>query len=140
MSARAFKWDVYHIENYLLEPTYILKALRDLTTWESSEEELLETLRECASVTLSSLVGHQLEQKANRALVRQIRTATSRGEGKIARELHTAVTASMQRIDGLGERDLSLDALEREEKVIRNRCRRISRARSGEGPLRAERS
>jgi hypothetical protein len=121
VSARAFKWDVYHIENYLLEPTYILKVLRDLTTWESGEEEVLETLRECASVTLSGLVGHQLEQNANRSLVRQIKTATSRGEGKIARELHAAVTASMQRIDELSERDLSLEALEREEKVIRNR-------------------
>jgi hypothetical protein len=96
-------------------------VLRDLTTVTLSEKELLGILRESASTTLSDLVGHQLEQKANRALVRQIKTATSRSEMNIAQELHTAVTASMERIQGLGDTDLSLEALVREEKVIRNR-------------------
>jgi hypothetical protein len=120
-SARVFRWDVYHIENYLLEPAYILRVLRDLATSAPSEEELLEILRESASAALSDLVGHQLEQRTNRALVRQIKTATSRGEMNIAQELHAAVTASMERIHGLGDTDLSLQALAREEKVIRNR-------------------
>jgi hypothetical protein len=79
-SARVFRWDVYHIENYLLEPAYILRVLRDLTTSALSEEEVLEILGESASATLSDLVGHHLEQIANRSLVRQIKTATSRGE------------------------------------------------------------
>jgi hypothetical protein len=116
-----FRWDVYHIENYLLAPAYIRRALQDLTNSAPSEEELLELLRESAAATLSDLVGHQLEQRANRALVRQIKTATSRGETNIAQELHAAVTASMERIHGLGDTDLSLEALAREEKVIRSR-------------------
>jgi hypothetical protein len=119
VSARVFRWNSYHIENYLLEPAYIRKALRDLTTWAPSEQELLEMLRECASATLSDLVGHHLEQKANRTLVGQIKTATSRGEGRIAEELNQAVAASMQRIGEVSMAELSLRALEKEE--MRNR-------------------
>jgi AAA domain, putative AbiEii toxin, Type IV TA system/Protein of unknown function (DUF4435) len=120
-SARIFTWNVYQIENYLLEPKYILCALRDLTRWELTEEQLTETLRECALSTLSDLVGHRLEQSANRSLVQEIKTRTSRKEGQIAAELGEAISLSVKRIKELSSSGLSFEALEREEKVIRNK-------------------
>ncbi len=120
-STKMFVWDVYHIENYLLEPKFILSALCDLTSWVPTEEELMEMLRECARATLSDLVGHRLEQKANRMLVQQIKTRTKRRDGEIARELNVAIEFSIHRIEEVAERDLALGALEREEIIVRNR-------------------
>ena len=121
VSTRIFVWKVYHIENFLLEPKYILSALRDLTPWSLTEDELLQVLRECARATLSDLVGHHLEQNANRMLVQQIKTRTSRIEGHIAVELNAAIEASIDRITNVTGDNLTLEALKREERIVQNR-------------------
>jgi AAA15 family ATPase/GTPase len=121
VNTRIFVWNVYHIENYLLEPTYILSTLRDLTAWYPTEDELLGMLRECARGTLSDLVGHHLEQKANRMLIQQIKTRTSRKEGQIAAELNAAIETSIRRMTDIADNSLTLELLKREEKIAQNR-------------------
>jgi hypothetical protein len=65
-------WDVYHIENYLVEPTFILSALRSIGVTESAvtnEVAVKSSLQSCAQQTIPELVQHQLRVRANRLLV-----------------------------------------------------------------------
>ena len=55
-------WDVYHIENFLLEPSFIRKVLKDNLHFGSdmTEDAILTSLKECARHTLPKLVAHRL--------------------------------------------------------------------------------
>lgn len=69
--ARLFQWDVYHIENYLLEPEIIRKVLDDNPSFAATMtvEQILSALRDCAIETLSTLVDHQLRTYVDRHLL-----------------------------------------------------------------------
>lgn len=66
------QWDVYHIENYLLEPRFVRRVLKDINALPStldSDDDVLAVLRSCAEETIPQLVGHRLRALANRAIV-----------------------------------------------------------------------
>ncbi|MED5611608.1 MULTISPECIES: AAA family ATPase [Pseudomonas] len=67
-----FTWNVYHIENYLLEPKFIHKVLSDvnLATKSVSSPDCIESeLLSCAKETISSLVLHQIKARINSTLL-----------------------------------------------------------------------
>ena len=72
---RRFSWDVYHIENFLLEPTYILDVIQDSTLQEvkfSDAGSVEEELRRIATGQVDRLVKEYLLEKVNRVLVSKI--------------------------------------------------------------------
>ena len=69
---RSYSWDVYHIENYLLDSKFIFEALKHIGVYRddlSSADEVEQTLRGIARDQIDQLVGHQLRAKANGELV-----------------------------------------------------------------------
>jgi hypothetical protein len=124
-AAGSYQWDRYHIENYLLEPKYILAVLRDLNLipkdGDLKEEDIRSHLVNCANETLASLVRHELEMTANTRLVSVIKTATPRDGSQVAPTLHAALLNSRAEIHNLLEGDLALGKLVKTEALLRNK-------------------
>jgi predicted ATPase len=113
----SFTWDAYHIENYLLEPKYILKVLVDVgIDTLKTEEEVYSKLRDCAAETMTSLIRHRLSRKINTALMGSITTATDPNDKQLSKSLAAAVARSKDRfinaVETLGqEPQLEIDEL-----------------------------
>lgn len=118
---QSFAWDVYHIENYLLESKFILKILRDLgVSTFSSEEDVYAALRDCARETMSGLVRHKLATNVRTELLGCIKTTTDPNEQMVAPALSNAISLSSERISKVINNKLSLGQLEQEETKLRN--------------------
>jgi len=96
---RSFEWDVYHIENYLLEAKFILKVAQEIgVTSFSTEEDIYTALRDCARETMTELVRHKLASTVNDKLVSLIRTATDPNSAAVAPALASAAERSAENI------------------------------------------
>jgi len=109
-----FSWDVYHIENYLLVPQFIVSALTDLLGSRDvpSEKEVDKELVECARETLVSLVVHDTCDAANREMIAAISTKIDPRSANPGHDLSNALEASRNRINGLIQNSLSPEALQ----------------------------
>jgi ABC-type oligopeptide transport system ATPase subunit len=76
---RQYSWDVYHIENYLLEQNFIREVMNGLKLGGANltEQEIEDKLRECAEETVDSLVKIQLNQWVHSHLIKCINTGFS---------------------------------------------------------------
>lgn len=116
-ASNSFSWDSYHIENYLLEPRFLLKVLGDIgVDGMKSEEDVYAKLRECAAETMVSLIRHRLGRKVNSALIGSINTATDPGNKDLSKTLAAAVARSKERfiaaVEMVGlEKQLEIDEL-----------------------------
>jgi hypothetical protein len=116
---RSFAWDAYHIENYLLEPSFILKIVRDLGSSSfSTEEEVYEALRECAKETMPSLVRHHLASTVHAELVKAIQTTTDPKSPQVAPVLANVIERSIARISKMAEGTFSLSNLVEKEATL----------------------
>jgi len=123
-AADAFQWDRYHIESYLLEPEYILAVLKDLNASEhpvASVDQVRDQLMKCAAETLSDLVRHELEVRANNELISAIKTRTPRELSEIAPALRNAVVDSGARVAEAIDKTLTMKALSKDETVAKRR-------------------
>jgi predicted ATPase len=64
-STRAFDWDVYHIENYLLDESFIEKVVSDYPSFgaEMSKDDIQVELENCAELSLAPLLQHEMRSK-----------------------------------------------------------------------------
>ena len=109
---QSFEWDVYHIENYLLEPKFILKIVKDLgVTSFASEEEIYVALRECAKETMVGLIRHQLGATVRTELLKLIKTATDPNTPAVAPVLSATVQRSSENISTLVRERFDLPTL-----------------------------
>jgi predicted ATPase len=72
LPANTFQWDVYHIENYLLSPIHIFRVLQEISLGApqvDTEQGVLDLLTQAASLTIPSLVSHELTAHADKLLV-----------------------------------------------------------------------
>jgi hypothetical protein len=108
-SGSRYTWNVYHIENYLLEPKFLLQVFRDLNIKTFNDEtQIYDALRASAKVNLTQLVRHALSKRANEALVRSINTAIDPKSSNISSSLRAAVERSTEKVKSLESGDLSL--------------------------------
>ena len=117
-----YKWDRYHIENYLLEPKFLLKVIRGLNLEKSdslTEAGILNALKRAARKTLPSLVRGQLESLANQKLVNCIKTATNRSVSEVASSLEKTILSSKERIENTVLSQLNLTELKKQEKTFK---------------------
>ena len=120
--ARFLAWDVYHIENYLLEPAFILEALKDALGNKAplkTEAGVQSALKRAAASTLSALVSHQLQLYANSRLVSSLNTRIDPRSAQLASPLREAVEKSAERMTEVVGTDLSLKKLKAQEKHFR---------------------
>ncbi len=112
-SENAFAWDVYHIENYLLESRFVLNVVKNvgITTY-ATEEEIYAALRECARETMPGLVRHKLAAKVNADLIGAIDTGTDPVLTAVAPALAEAVKRSADKVTTIANNKFGVSALE----------------------------
>ncbi len=91
-------WEVYHIENFLLEPRFILEALRQVVsdTAFADEASVKDALKEAARLTVQDLELLRLQKMVNDRMVRSIRIG---GQGDPATGLLPSIERSYARLD-----------------------------------------
>jgi predicted ATPase len=121
-SKNMFSWDVYHIENYFLEPKFIAKVLSSLQVGSSlTEEQIWDELRQCAEDTLPQLIRHDLAEFANNSLLQVIDTGTDPKAANLAGVLFQSVTSSIDRINDIYRTKLNEEALGQHETQARGK-------------------
>ncbi|VVE77361.1 hypothetical protein PSP31120_01252 [Pandoraea sputorum] len=113
-------WDVYHIENYLLEPGVIREVLVDLRPGAETPDvaQIYSWLREAAVDCVYSLVRHVMQAEVNQKIVSLINTKTDPNRADVAGSLFDVVNASRVRLEREFASNLSIDNLRQREKVI----------------------
>lgn len=122
--ATALSWRVYHIENYLLEPKFILSALRDALGTACrlcTEAEVLSELQSAAGEAIGSMVKVELERLANHRLVTKIKIGCDPNKQPISASLKESISGSKERFESEAESLLSSNWLEEQEHEIRSR-------------------
>lgn len=120
-SVNMFSWDVYHIENYLLVPEFIMKVMGALGGTVMDEQTIWDELRQCAESSLPQLVRHELAVFANSALVDAVDTSTNPKASNLSGELHNAASRSFERIKVAYESQLSEVALQQIESELKTK-------------------
>lgn len=120
-SVNVFSWDVYHIENYLLDPHFLGKVLQALGGSILSEDAIWEELRQCAQTSMPQLIRHEIAVFANHAMVKAINTSTNPRSSNISAEIFQATTRSFDRIKDAYTNSLTKEALQQLENQVRAR-------------------
>lgn len=94
-----YQWDVYHIENYLLDSKIIAAVLNSfdmVPTWNG--EKVLEDLREAARAVIPSVVAHRMRAFANSIIVQCVDINFSPKSQNVSRDISLAAARSWERI------------------------------------------
>lgn len=121
--ARLFSWDRYHIENYLLEPSYVLRALKELTAADPAlvdSAAVKEALRESARRTVNRLVRHEMLVFANDAFSQSLGIGVEGTGGAIADAMRPSIDGFVRKVEELSRTDLSAAALAAREASLRD--------------------
>jgi len=109
---RRYQWDVYHIENFLLEPKFIAATLNDLDpSRRMDDESALDALRTAARKVVPRLLRHKMRVHVNERLVRCIDLGFDPAAEEIAEQMADAVGRSVVKISTAKENELSIDVL-----------------------------
>ncbi|BDD99719.1 hypothetical protein MFTT_38130 [Mycolicibacterium fortuitum subsp. fortuitum] len=94
-------WDVYHIENYLLVPSFVREAVQVLTTKDrfDSDDAVLDCLRIAACKLLPGLVMERLRKFVNERIVRTVDLGGDPKSNDPVGALLPAVEATFARLD-----------------------------------------
>ena len=113
---RHFSWDVYHIENYLLEPKFIDEALGRLRVSHNDLSSLGKIdlcLRQIAENQIGKLVSHRIRSGLGMELVKDLNLNANPLSQDIGAELHRAIKKSADRINHRLDTSLQLDEIRR---------------------------
>ena len=111
---RHYSWDVYHIENYLLEPHYICEALKQVGIYSRDTDtvEMVEArLKDIAQAQIGRLVSHKIRALANRELVEAIELGVNPNADDVGAEMHRAIIKSRDRVQARVDATLNIDAI-----------------------------
>ena len=111
---RNYSWDVYHIENYLLDAAFILEAMKQIGIYRDdlqSAEAVEQRLKEIAREQIGELVGHQLRARANTDLVSDLNLGFDVASEDVGGELHQSVVRSIGRMKERLDGSLAIDEI-----------------------------
>ena len=99
--ASLFSWDVYHIENYLLDASSVRAATVALSGQDvfSSDSDVVEALRQCAEELIDGLLLERLRVDINHSLVGAINTAGAPVPADPVADIIRSVTTSAERVN-----------------------------------------
>lgn len=107
-----FAWDVYHIENYLLDSEIIAAVLNSMSMKKKYDaESVLIHLRDAAKAAVTNVLAHRMRSYVNSRLLKAIDLGFDPRSEAIGRELHAAATRYASRIQTLVSADLSEENL-----------------------------
>lgn len=120
---RHFTWDVYHIENYLLEPKFILESLKQIGIYPTElvdERTVEEELQRIAREQINELVTHMLREEANRILVDEIKLNPNVTAADLGDEMHRVVIKSVEQIQRKVSSSLDVNTLREKANAQQN--------------------
>jgi hypothetical protein len=108
VSAPRFRWDVYHIENYLLDVKFVKSALTELgeKIAAESDEKIYDRLRMAAAASLNSLLSHEISSHVRAKMRPSLQLGFDRNRDDIGEAIHEAFMRSASSISALQEGDL----------------------------------
>ncbi|MCD1645735.1 AAA family ATPase [Marinobacter adhaerens] len=120
-SDRQFQWDVYHVENFLLEAKYIKESLASLSLGDIdlSEEQIKRELKECAIETADEIIRIRMDKIVNSKFISAISFSFD-PKLKSSQGFSEAVSRSHNKISELVESSLSFSELEALEIELRS--------------------
>lgn len=123
VTAPRFKWNVYHVENYLLESEFIRVVLTELGDIDEtvSSEIIYDKLRKAASSSLKDLVQHELTEFVNDTIVRSLNLGFDPKRDDVAVAIGEAMSRSIGRINEAIGSTLAGEALREKEADLRQR-------------------
>lgn len=113
LGAQEFAWDVYHIENYLLDAPSVRLATVSLTGADpfGSDAEVSEALKSCATLLVDRLALQQVQGEVNQSFTRALNIGAPPDSTDPAVDLLPSIQASVARAVELGE-SLTLEAMQ----------------------------
>lgn len=118
---KRYNWDVYHIENYLLDETVISHVINSLSTVGTiTPEKILEDLRTAARETVPFAVRHLVNEYVSQQLIRAIDLKSNPAAGDFTGEILAAADRSLQRLSELRENSLEEQKVREFEQSIRD--------------------
>lgn len=111
---RHYSWDVYHIENYLLESEFIYKLLESLgITHEdiSSQNNIDCCLADIARSQIGTLIAHKIRLRINSKLVSTLNLNINPHSSSIAEEMHQSILNSEQRLSNCIQKDFCVETI-----------------------------
>lgn len=100
-STQEFSWDVYHIENYLLDAKCVLAATTALLGSKNpfaSDDEVLVALEKCARSVVDVLVRDHICQTINNEFIQAINIGASHDSKTLADNLLPSISNTIQRV------------------------------------------
>ncbi len=107
-----FAWDVYHIENYLINTKYITKVLNETLLTNVDENYVDELLKKCAEKTINKLLIHNIQNFINDKVIKDFNTNIGIGTENIASEYFNLIEKNYKKLEEQKENFFS------EEKLI----------------------
>ena len=114
-----FSWDVYHIENYLLIPEFLLSVLESIGASGYSEQVVLDKLGGAAREVVPTMLIHRMRQFVNGRLIGAINLGFPPDTLTIGKDLYGASARSVAKINAALVNELSEAALLQQEQVFR---------------------
>ena len=96
-----FIWDVYHIENYLLEPDVIYQVLVNMSLQDTGFEdgtEIEQALRSIAKEQIDGLVEHSVRARAREVIGKEIRLKGGETQSDPAKRVSDQARASIEKL------------------------------------------
>ena len=127
---RHFSWDVYHIENYLLEAQFIDEALKHVNIYHddiSSIERIERCLMQIAEDQIGKLISHKIRVEIGAELVEELNLSSNPLSDDIGAELHRSVAKSVERVGHRVKTRLGIDDIrkrvDKEGEILRESLR-----------------
>jgi hypothetical protein len=109
---RRFSWDVYHIENYLLDPHHVAEAINAIEPARRMDDEAaLEALRSSARTVVSKVLRQKMHDFVNSQIVRCIDLRFDPAAEEIAQLTSAAAARSLSRVEKVSREALTEDKL-----------------------------
>lgn len=109
---RMYRWDVYHIENYLLEPRFVAEVATSIEPRRRlNEEGALDALRESARKVVPKLLRHKMRAYVNSHMVRCIDLGIDPAAEEIASLAAEAASRSLGRVQEVTQTLLTKQSL-----------------------------
>ena len=116
---RHYSWEVYHIENYLLDSNYIFKALQSINVTHqkiASQEKIDNVLNEIASRQIGKLVSHKVRKEIGLEITEQISLNVDPNSEDIGADLHESIVKSRNRINDQLALELNIEDIRKRVK------------------------
>ena len=109
-----FTWDVYHIENYHLDPSLVLNVLKNTTLQDTgfrNESEVEGAFREIGKGQIDRLVEHSVKIKAHETIGQAIKLRSEKDDKDPAERVGSWLKAYIDRLTEITKGALCEDEL-----------------------------